>query len=184
MEPGTLSRHELDELYGATLTAALDSGLCVLGGPGRGEVVPSEVYRRLAADLVANQCTVVADLSGELLAAVIAGGASVIKVSHEELLCDGRTTAESREALLDAIAQIAGETGGAVVCSRAGQPAVAVVNGRALEVSSPPLEPVESRGAGDSFTAGLVAGIARGLSFEVAFAAGFGRSRSSPVMAA
>jgi 1-phosphofructokinase len=167
-----LSRHDLDELYGATIVAALDADVCVLGGSGGDDVVPAEVYRRLSADLVANDCVVVADLSGGLLDAVIDGDATVIKVSHEELLADGRAAGDSTDELLEAIAAIARETGGAVVCTRAGASTLAIVEGRALELTSPPLEPVESRGAGDSFTAGLTAGLARGLPIEEALRLG------------
>jgi 1-phosphofructokinase len=160
VEPEALSRHDVDELYGATITAALDADVCVLAGPGREDVLPPDVYRRLAADLVANGRTVVADLSGRLLDAVIDGGAQAIKVSHEELLADGRAAGDTTDDLLAAVADIAGNTGGAAVCTRSGEPTLAVVGDRAFEVSSPPLEPVETRGAGDSFTAGLAAGLA------------------------
>lgn len=172
MSPGTLSRHDVDELYGATFTAALEADVCVLGGPGSDDVVPAEVYRRLTSDLVANGATVVADLSGALLDAVIDSRASVVKVSHEELLRDGRAADGSPSALLDAVVAVADSTGGTVACTRAGESTLAVADGRALEVSSPPLEPVESRGAGDSFTAGLAVGMARGLAVEDALRLG------------
>jgi 1-phosphofructokinase len=172
MASAPLSRHDIDELYGAVVAAALGAEVCVLGGSGPASIVPPEMYRRLAADLVANDRTVVADLSGDLLDAVIDGGAQVIKVSHDELLVDGRAARDTAGALLDAIAAIGASTGGAVVCTRAGASALAVVGRRALEVSSPPLEPVESRGAGDSFTAGLTAGLARGLGVDEALMLG------------
>ncbi len=90
MGPVGLSRHEVDELYGAALVEGLDSTVSVLGGPGVPEpILPADIYRRLAADLVANDRLVVADLSGEPLAAAIEGGATVVKVSHEECCATG-----------------------------------------------------------------------------------------------
>jgi 1-phosphofructokinase len=172
MATGSLSRHDVDELYGATVAAAMAADVCVLGGPGSDGIVPADVYRRLAADLAANDRTVIADLSGELLGAVVDGRAAIVKVSHEELLGDGRADGDSPDALLDAVEDLARRTGGTVACTRAGEPTLAVVGGRVLEVASPPLEPVESRGAGDSFTAGLAAGVARGLPVEEALRLG------------
>ena len=166
MEAAALTRHELDELYGAALTAALDADVCVLGGAGPLGAIPNDIYRRLATDIAGNGGTVVADLSAEALDAAVAGRAAVLKTSHEELLRDGRARCDEAAVLLDVIAEMADATGGAVVCSRAEQPALAVAGGRAMTVTSPPLEPVESRGAGDSFTAGLATGVARRASLE------------------
>ena len=50
-ELGPLGRHEVDDLYTATLAAALESGVCVLTGTHRqASVLPVETYTRLAAD--------------------------------------------------------------------------------------------------------------------------------------
>ena len=51
----------------------------------RKSVAPASIYRRLASDLGASGCAVIADLAGEFLAAVAAGGVTVLKVSDEEL---------------------------------------------------------------------------------------------------
>ncbi len=65
--PDPLSRHELDELYGAALVGGLEAGVCVLGGAGPWDppIIPAEVYGRLARDLRANDVRVVADLDGD-----------------------------------------------------------------------------------------------------------------------
>ena len=55
-------------------------------------MLPTDIYRRLTTDLGANGCKVAADLAGERLEAVLAGGPDLIKVSHEELLADGRAS--------------------------------------------------------------------------------------------
>jgi 1-phosphofructokinase len=88
-----LARHDRDELYTLALTEGLRSPVAVLSGPQGPEVVDADVYRRLAADLTANDVRVVADLSGDHPAAVIEGGVAFVKVSHEELIDDGRAEA-------------------------------------------------------------------------------------------
>ena len=50
--PFTIGRHELDELFSATLAAAMRRGVCVLAGThdGVGALDP-DTYRRLVGDL-------------------------------------------------------------------------------------------------------------------------------------
>jgi 1-phosphofructokinase len=68
MAAGPLTRHEVDDLYGVTLIEALASKVTVLTGPQE-DVVPDDMYRRLALDARRNARFVVADLSGGRLEA-------------------------------------------------------------------------------------------------------------------
>lgn len=168
----SLSRHDLDELYGAMLVAGLEAGVCVLGGPQTPDVLPPSVYRRLASDLTSNGATVIADLSGEYLLAAAGGGVSILKVSEEQLDAD-RSLAPYPDADLVTIMRSLQDRGArTVVVSRAEYPALALHDETLLEVVTPQLQPLDSRGAGDSLTAGIAAGLARGLSLEGALQLG------------
>lgn len=171
--PGSpLDRHELDSLYELTLTEGLTHGRVVLSGPQDDRVVPANLYRRLATDLGANGCKVAADLAGERLKAVLAGRPDLIKVSHEELLADGRAKSDDAEDLVAAMYTLRDDGAGTIVVSRAGTaPALALLDdsdgtrgGAVVEIGMPKLEPADPAGAGDSMTAGMVAALASGRS--------------------
>lgn len=159
---GALDRHEQDSLYEMALTAGLEHGFALLSGPHDDRVVPPSMYRRLTADLTANGVTVAVDLSGERLLAVLPGGPALVKVSHEELLADGHASDDSPATLVQAMRTLRNDGAGIVVVSRAGEPALALVDDDVLTVTMPELEPAEPRGAGDSMTAGMVAMLVRG----------------------
>ncbi|HWP35200.1 MAG TPA: PfkB family carbohydrate kinase, partial [Thermodesulfobacteriota bacterium] len=166
-----LSRHEADELYGVALTAGIEAGAAVLTGSAHpsGEpaaVLPHDAYRRLAGDLRRAGVTVVADLSGPQLAAALAGGVDLLKLSHRELLEAGYAEGDSPAQLAAGVRRLREAGGRTVLLSRAAEPALALIGHRLVEVVPPAFEPAESRGAGDSMTAGAAAGLARGLGLE------------------
>jgi 1-phosphofructokinase len=159
-----LGRHELDELYTATLAEALAAGVCVLTGSHRQEgALPADTYRRLANDLRVNGVRVVADLAGELLTCALEGGVDVLKMSAEELHRDG-FIADDSEASIDAFAARVREQGAdAVVVSLGGGGAVAYLAGERFTISVPAMEVADARGAGDSMTAALAVAVLRDL---------------------
>lgn len=158
-----LDRHELDALYELTLTEGLTHGRVLLSGPQEDRALPADLYRRLSSDLGANGCNVAADLSGERLEAVLAGSPQLIKVSHEELLDDGRAPSDDAGDLVKAMHTLRKEGAETVVVSRSGSaPALALLEDDVLEICMPSLEPADPAGAGDSMTAGMVAALAAG----------------------
>jgi 1-phosphofructokinase len=167
-----LLRHDVDELYSVTLAEGLRAPVSVLSGPPDPAVVDPEVYRRLAADLTANGGAVVADLSGPHLAAVVDAGVTFLKVSHEELIDDGLAADDSVDALVRAGHELRDRGAATVLISRAGEPALAFVEGQVLEVIQPPLQIADHRGAGDSMSAGVAAVLARGGDTEEALRTG------------
>jgi 1-phosphofructokinase len=155
-------RHDIDELYGVALAEGLQSAVSVLSGPAEPSIVDPDVYRRLAADLTANGIPVVADLSGDHLSAVLEGGVAFVKVSHEELIRDGRAGDDSVEALADAARAMRAAGARSVLVSRSDLPALALLDDELIEVHTPPVQVVDHRGAGDSMTAGVATVLARG----------------------
>jgi 1-phosphofructokinase len=161
-----LGRHDIDELYTITVGAAIEAGTCVVAGAQNAQVLDNDVYRRLVADLVANDVHVVADLCGEPLRAALDGGLPLLKISHEELERDGWATGSDVDAVVKGIEALRRAGAHDVVVSRAGEPAIAAVDDRLVEVHAPQFEVVEPRGAGDSMTAGLGVALARGLGVD------------------
>lgn len=168
-----LGRHELDDLYGAMLRSAAESQVAVLSGPAGESAVPADVYRRLAIDLHGDGRTVVADLAGDRLDAVVAGRADVVKVSHEELIAAGLCADVSTDAVAGAMRELRDRGARVVIATRGGEEPLLLLDEHGLaEVSMRRLEENETRGAGDSLTAGVVAGLVRGASVREAIAVG------------
>ncbi|XTZ16376.1 1-phosphofructokinase family hexose kinase [Micromonospora echinospora] len=166
-------RHDIDELYTVALTEGLRAPVSVLSGPADPSVVDPDIYRRLAADLTANDTVVVADLSGDYLTAVVEGGVALLKVSHEELLDDGLAEDDSVESLLAAGRRLQEQGAASVLISRAGEPSLGLLDGHGtVEVHVPRLELADHRGAGDSMTAGIAAVLAQGGDLDEAVRTG------------
>lgn len=172
--PGhALSRHELDNLYGMAVGHGLNSSLSLLSGVAPERVASPAMYQRLAGDLRRNGLTVMADLSGDYLDAVLRAGLDLVKVSDEELVAGGRARTNSPAALTAAMRQMRAAGAKAVIVSRAHLPALALCgNQPMIEVVAPRLEPVDSAGAGDSMTAAIAAVLAGGGDMPTALRTG------------
>ncbi|WP_144720768.1 1-phosphofructokinase family hexose kinase [Agrococcus jejuensis] len=168
-----LDRHDLDALYSMVLREAAHADLVILSGPVDDETLDADVYRRLASDLAALDRRVLVDLAGDRLTAAIDGGATVVKVSHEELVADGLVADGDDEAQLVVAMEGLRERGVDVVAvSRADVGSLVLHEGGLLRVTAPRLQVVDHTGAGDSYTAGLALALADGRSVEEAIRLG------------
>jgi 1-phosphofructokinase len=159
-----LGRHDLDELYSLTVREGLDAGMVILSGADSEKIVPADTYRRLAADLRSGGARVLVDLSGERLRASVAGGVDVLKVSDDELLADGIVETGDTPAIMAAMRTLQGDGAEAVIVTRAEHPLLLLDAEGFLEVTPPSVEPVQTKGAGDSLTAGVACAMAHGES--------------------
>lgn len=167
-----LGRHELDEVYGITLKRGIQTGLAILSGPAGEEALPADTYRRLASDLRAGGAKVIVDLAGERLIAAVEGGVDVLKVSHEELEQDGLISQPSVSQILGAMRELRDRGAECVIVTRADDPLLLLDAQGLIEVTSPRMEVVDTRGAGDSLTAGVAAGMAQGATARQAVTLG------------
>lgn len=172
MPPPELSRHELDDLYGTAFVDALASDVLTVTGAEPGDVMPASFFGRLIRDTRDAGTTVVADLSGKPALAAVAANVDVLKISHEEVLDLELVAEDTAEALVSAGHMLLERGAGAVVISRAKDPALLVEKDSVREVSAPSITPLDHRGAGDSMTAGISVGLARGLDLVEAVALG------------
>lgn len=160
-----LPRHDLDELYGITLSAGIDAGTVILSGATSEDLVPTEIYRRLASDLRAVGSRVLVDLSGERLDQSLAGGVTVVKVADDELTDYDRAASSRAPDLITAMHSLVEEGAEHVIVTRAEESALMLTEGRVSEVLMPSLEVMDHHGAGDSLTAGVAAALADGATF-------------------
>ena len=163
-----LVRHELDDLYGVTLAAGLESDVVLITGPRNPGILSAEVFERLCRDLRTNARMVAADLSGEPLTAALRGGVDFLKVSDEDLVLDGRLRTSDPQGTLNVARGLREEGAISVLVSRSAEPAILLTDERELEVNSPHFATVDERGAGDSQFAGIGVGMGGGLPAEMA----------------
>ncbi|MGA8218018.1 MAG: PfkB family carbohydrate kinase [Solirubrobacterales bacterium] len=168
----TLQRHELDDLYDATLAAGLRSELTLLTGPQNDDVLPPETYERLTRDLKENGRFVLGDLSGGPLKAALRGGIDMLKASDEELAAFGLRKGSDAPDVVETARELRKQGAANVLISRGDRTAVVLLGDRLLGISGPHFVALDERGAGDSMFAGVGVGLASGLEVEDALRVG------------
>ena len=160
------SRHEVDELFSVTIAAALDCDLLVVCGPYPDNTVPLEIYGSLVTDVKANGVSAIVDLSSPRLDSALEGKPDLVKINDWQLagfVSDAVDTEERTRRAVDKLLEKGAE---AAIITRAGEPAMAVRDGRAWELAPPMFERGAREGCGDSMMGALAATIAAEYKWE------------------
>jgi 1-phosphofructokinase len=160
------SRHEVDELFSTTVAAALDSDVLALCGPYPGEALPLEIYGNLVADVKANGTPVIVDLSPPRLDSALEGGPDLVKINDWEIARYVEGPVDTEERLRAAVGKLIEDGAGAVIITRAEQPAMVVRGEEAWELVPPRFERGSREGCGDSMMGALAACMAADFDWE------------------
>jgi 1-phosphofructokinase len=160
------SRHEADELFSVSVAAALDCDLLAVCGPYPEEGVPLEVYGGLVADVRANGTPVIVDLSSPRLDRALEGKPDLVKINDWQIAGYVSGPVDSEERMRAAMERVREDGAGAVLVTRAGDPALALRDGRFWELAPPKFERGAREGCGDSMMGALSATLAAGREWE------------------
>ncbi len=163
-----LSRHAVDDLYGAAFATGMRAAVTVVAGTDPAGLVPPGFYGRIARDLAANGRTVIGDLTGAELDAGVSGGLTLLKVSAETLAAEGRAALDD-DGIIGWMRTASGQGARHVIVTRGAAPAVALLDGSLMTAAPPQATPNDARGAGDSMMAAIGAALAAGGSLIDAF---------------
>jgi 1-phosphofructokinase len=160
------SRHEVDDLFSVAVAAALDSELLAVCGPYPDEGVPLEIYGGLVADVKANGKPVIVDLSPPRLNRALEGKPDLVKINDWQLANFVSAAVDTEERMRAAMEKIVEAGAGAVIITKAGDPAMAMRDGKVWELTPPKFERGAREGCGDSMMGALAATTAAGRDWE------------------
>ncbi|HEU4739000.1 MAG TPA: PfkB family carbohydrate kinase [Solirubrobacterales bacterium] len=160
------SRHEVDELFSITIAAALECDLLAVCGPYPDNTVPLEIYGGLVADVKSNGVPAIVDLSSPRLDKSLEGGPDLVKINDWQIAGYISGPVDTEEQMRSAMERVADAGAGSVIVTRAGDPALALRDGKFQELTPPKFERGSREGCGDSMMGALAATIATGREWE------------------
>jgi len=156
------SRHEVDELFSVTVAAALDCDLLAVCGPYPDNTVPLEIYGGLVADVKANGVPAIVDLSSPRLDSALEGKPDLVKINDWQIAGFVSDAVDTEERMRAAMERVRDAGAASVIVTRAGEPALALRDGKFTELTPPKFERGAREGCGDSMMGALAATIAAG----------------------
>jgi 1-phosphofructokinase len=169
------SRHELDDLVAGAVAVALESNVLAICNALPGDLLPDEVYGELAADVRANGCPVIADLSSPRLDAVLPARPDLVKLNDWELAEYVQGPVDPPDLLLAAARRVHEAGARSVLITRGGEPALWLDSDAPPRLVVPPrLERGMREGCGDTMMGAIAAQLAVGRSLQDAIVMGAG----------
>jgi 1-phosphofructokinase len=160
------SRHEVDELFSVTVSSALECDLLAVCGPYPDNAVPLELYGGLVADVKANGVPAIVDLSSPRLDSALEGKPNLVKINDWQIAGFVSDAVDTEERMREAMERVREAGAEQVIVTRAGEPALALSDGRFWELTPPKFERGAREGCGDSMMGALAATIAAGREWE------------------
>lgn len=159
------SRHELDDLFSLACSEAIACGWLVVTNPLPVDALPLELYRDLVADVRANGCRTLVDLSTPRVDLALEAEPDLVKLNDWELAEIVRDSV-SGPALRPAAERLRDRGARSVIVTRGEQPALVLHGEDAWWLKSPPFARGFREGCGDAMLGGIVAAWSAGASFE------------------
>ena len=159
------SRHELDDLFARTCSEAIACGWLVVTNPLPADALPLELFRDLVADVGANGCRTLVDLSTPRLDLALEAGPDLVKLNDWELAEIVRAPV-SGSALRPAAEHLRDRGARSVIVTRGDQPALVLHDEEAWWLQPPRFARGFLEGCGDAMLGGIVAAWSAGASFE------------------
>jgi len=159
------SRHELDDLFARSCSEAIACGWLVVTNPLPADALPLELYRDLVADVRANGCRTLVDLSTPRLDLVLEAEPDLVKLNDWELAEIVQGSVEW-SALRTAAEGLRDRGARSVIVTRGERPALVLHNEDAWWLEPPHFARGFREGCGDAMLGGIVAAWSAGASFE------------------
>ncbi|CEG28572.1 1-phosphofructokinase [Bacillus sp. B-jedd] len=160
-----ISAKEAEEFRVAAEGFLKDAGIVAISG-SLPKGVSSELYQSIIETANRGGAKVLLDTSGDALANCLSARPFLIKPNRHELEQLIGKTCGSEDDIWEAMAQIAENGIPAIVVSDGENGSFVLYEGKRFYVAAAKVETVSAVGSGDSFIAGVAAGLARGYSFE------------------
>lgn len=170
--PEVPSRHEADALVAATTAAALESDILAICNPYPGSAMPIDAYGALVANANAAGVRVIADLSSPRIEAAAAEEPELVKLNDWELAAYIKGPVDTPDRLLGAAQRLRDLGAANVLVTRAGDPALALLDGEVWELVPPKFEVGSREGCGDTMMGAISAALAFGRELPEALVLG------------